>query len=117
MKKKDFESALADLEEITDYVFKMEEKRYNEWLAEEYAKVLPPDIFLAAYGDLACKQRVSAYLKEEGYEMALHPCGKRELRKGDSVIATWLPNRIIKSTGGEMKEMFWNGDPQWNTGK
>lgn len=73
--------------EIIELVMRMEE----EWLASEFAKVMPPELFLRAYGNADCQKDVAEWLTKEGYAVAIHSDGRKELRRGEEVLATLDP--------------------------
>lgn len=83
---------------LVELVMRME----DEWLSSVMAKVMPADLFLRAYGNFACKLDVAQWMEKEGYHVALHPCGKKELRRFDEVIATFSPpiRKIVVSNVG-----------------
>lgn len=74
---------------LVELVMRMEE----EWLSSAMAKVMPPDLFLRAYGNFACKLDVAQWMEQNGYHVAVHPCGKEELRRFEEVLATFNPPR------------------------
>lgn len=59
------------------------------------AKLLPPDVFLRAYGNDKCRRDVASMLENSGYTVAIFPSGKKQLRRGDEVISEfnicWKP--------------------------
>lgn len=63
-------------------------KHQNDWIDTQMSKILPPDIYLAAYGEKTL-QRVADYLSENGFELAFHPDGKLEIRQNNNVLATY----------------------------
>lgn len=72
---------------VVDLVRRLEE----EWLASELVKVMPPELFLRAYGNSKCQSDVQAWMEKEGYRVAIHPDGRNELRRGEEVLATFDP--------------------------
>ncbi len=82
---------MTDIGGIVELLYSMEE----EWLSRELAKVMPPELFLRAYGNVNCKMDVAEWMEKEGYHVAIHVGGRKELRKFDKVIAT-LEKPIFK---------------------
>lgn len=78
-------------DEIVELVMRMEE----DWLSREMAKLMPPELFLRAYGNFACKLDIAQWMEKEGLHLAVHPCGKKELRRFEEVVATFSPPRPI----------------------
>jgi hypothetical protein len=77
---------VSSVERVVELVFRMEE----EWISREMAKVMPPELFLRAYGNHKCKIDVAQWMEKEGYHLAIHVDGTKELRRFDEVIARLL---------------------------
>lgn len=74
---------------VVELVMRMEE----EWLSREMVKLMPPDLFLRAYGNFACKLDVAQWMEKAGLHLEVHLSGKKELKRFDELIATFNPPR------------------------
>lgn len=68
----------------------------EEWLATEMAKVMPPELFLRAYGTFKLKSEVAQWIKENGFIVEEHP-GCYKLKQNDRVISELIPASTISS--------------------
>lgn len=63
----------------------------EDWLAREMAERMPPELFLRAYGNTDCMVSVAEWLEKEGYELAIYPWGKKELKRRGVVLSVFDP--------------------------
>lgn len=77
-----------------DRVARLIVEREKEWIENELAKLLPPDIFLASYGNDVCKQRVSQYCLDHNISQIHYPDGAIGIKKGEEVISILPPVRF-----------------------
>lgn len=60
----------------------------SEWLSAEMAKVMPPDLFLRAYGTLDCKRDAAQWVRENGHMLKIHP-DRHELWQHNHLLNTF----------------------------
>lgn len=65
--------------------------REREWLSDQMVKLLPPEMFLRAFGNDECKRSVHDVLLGMGVMLCCYPDGRQELRRGNEVLSTLMP--------------------------
>jgi len=74
----------AIMDALADSVSKSREK----WLDDLCSKHLPPEIYLRAYGNNACKHDVAQILQEQGFILHKWP-DREEAWRGDELLGVW----------------------------
>jgi len=83
----------AAMEEVEERAW----EHYMNWMDDEMAKLIDPDIFIAAHvtGDEKVRARVMEYMARERIYFNFHAnTGTTDLMRGDAVIATYDPPKI-----------------------
>ena len=80
----------VDHDKLQAKFFKLLHDRQEEWMATVMAKEMPPELFLRAYGNKACRQEIIQWLVDNGYYVCFFQSRPfyLEIRKGDKVIAS-----------------------------
>ena len=91
----DFTSTASYFNDLAAKISKASMGEQEEWMATQMASILPPDMFLRAYGNDECKRDVSRFLEENGYALFEHP-DRIEIRKHNEVLSTYSRPKLFR---------------------